>query len=200
MTRINNGKELIDLINESNVNVFADFYTLYFRKLLLASDKYVKDIFVAEEIVQNVFLKIWEAPQSLEEVKSVKSYLYRSVINASINHVNRQKNIAQHHLKMAADLSEANLLQMDDDNDLILTLYAEIEKLPAQCKKVFKMSRFEHLKYKEIAAQLNISERTVENHVGAALRILRESMLKKVGHPKSDSIQLKIILNFLLFH
>ncbi len=176
---IKTGKDLFILIKESQVSAFTQFYTQFFQKLLLTGDKYVKDIFVAEEIVQDVFLKIWENPQDLEEIKSVKSYLYRSVINASINYVNRQKNIEQHHLKIAAESTDDDLNDLDEENELIVLLHREINKLPPQCQKIFKLNRFERLKYKEIALMLGVSEKTVENHIGTALRMLRKALLDK---------------------
>jgi len=174
---IETGRDLVALIEKGHTSTFTRFYTSYFQKLLLASDKYIKDIYVAEELVQDVFLKIWENPENLSEVKSVKSYLYRTVINSSINYINRQKNIEQHHLKLASELSDKYLIDLDEENEIIILLRDEIEKLPGQCKKVFKLSRFENLKYKEIAEQLNISEKTVENHIGHALKVLRERFL-----------------------
>ncbi|PWS30933.1 RNA polymerase sigma-70 factor [Pedobacter paludis] len=174
---IETGRDLISLIEKGQTATFTQFYTSYFEKLVLASDKYLKDIHEAEEIVQDVFLKVWENPENLSEVKSIKSYLYRTVINASINYFNRQKNIEQHHLKLASELSDEYLMNLDEENEMIVLLRSEIEKLPAQCKKVFKLSRFESLKYKEIAIQLDISEKTVENHIGNALKILRERFL-----------------------
>lgn len=188
---IETGKDLITIINEGRKPAFTKFYTLFFQRLLLASDKYVKDAFVAEEIVQNVFLKVWEDPESLGEVKSIRSYLYKSVINASINYINRQKNIAQHHQKIAADFTEEYLIDLDEENELIVLLHQEINKLPPQCQKIFKLSRFECLKYKEIALMLDISEKTVENHIGTALKVLRKALLdKKTIHksPKTDFI------------
>ncbi|SMC79411.1 RNA polymerase sigma-70 factor [Pedobacter nyackensis] len=173
------GKDLHAIISEGQIQEFTKFYSFFFEKLLLTSDKYVKDLFIGEEIVQNVFLKIWETPENLEEIKSIKSYLYKSVINASINHVNRQKNIEQHHQKIAADYSEEHLIELDEENELIILLHREIDKLPPQCRKVFKLNRFEHLKYKEIAMLLDISEKTVENHIGIALKTLRKAMLAK---------------------
>lgn len=117
-----------------------------------------------------------ENPESLHEVKAIKPYLYRSVINASINYLIRQKNIERHHLKIAAEHADDDLSQLDEENELIILLHQEIAKLPPQCQKVFKMSRFEHLKYKEIAMMLEISEKTVENHIATALKILRKSL------------------------
>ncbi len=170
---IKTGADLIALIEKGQTTAFTKFYTSYFQKLLLASDKYVRDIYVAEEIVQDVFLKMWEFPENLAEIKSVRSYLYRSVINASINYINRKKNIELHHLKLVTELSEDYIQDLDEENEIIVLLRIEIEKLPNQCKKVFKLSRFDQLKYKEIALDLNISEKTVENHIGNALKILR---------------------------
>lgn len=181
MVDILTGKDLFIIIQNSHKSAFTEFYTVFFQKLLLTSDKYVNNVYVAEEIVQNVFLKIWESPESLEEIKSIKPYLYTAVINASLSHINRQKNIEQHHLKIAADLTEEQLLDLDEENDLVVLLHHEIEKLPAQCKKIFKLNRFDRLKYREIAHQLNLSERTVENHISHALKVLRLAML---SHPK----------------
>jgi len=175
--KVETGTDLISIIEKGRTGTFTQFYTSYFQKLLLASDKYLNDIHIAEELVQDVFLKIWENPYNLSEVKSVKSYLYRAVINSSINYINRQKNIEQHHLKLASTISDDYLIDIDEENEMIVLLRNEIEKLPAQCKKVFKLSRFENFKYKEIAKALNISEKTVENHIGNALKILRDRFL-----------------------
>jgi len=177
VAQIETGRDLISLIEKGNTSSFTRFYTSYFQKLILASNKYINDIHTAEEIVQDIFLKIWEFPENMQEVKSVKSYLYRSVVNASINFVNRQKALEQHHLKLASEFSDDYLTDLDEENEMIIILRDEIEKLPAQCKKVFKLSRFENLKYKEIAKALDISEKTVENHIGNALKVLRTRFL-----------------------
>lgn len=199
MINIRTGADLYHIINENEVPAFTSFYTQFFQKLLLASDKYVEDVFIAEEIVQDVFLKIWEDPENLNEIKSINSYLYKSVINASINYLNRQKNIERHHLKIASNYSEESLIELDEENELIVLINNEIEKLPAQCKKVFKLSRFEHLKYKEIANLLNISERTVENHIANALKTLRTELLGgKAVVNKLQNKKFLIFLNFLL--
>lgn len=198
MVDILTGKDLFMIIHKSRKSAFTEFYTVFFQKLLLTSDKYVKDIFVAEEIVQNVFLKIWESPESLEDIKSIKPYLYTAVINASISYINRQKNIEQHHLKIAANLTEEYFLDLDEENDLIVLLYSEIEKLPPQCKKIFKLNRFDRLKYKEIADQLNLSERTVENHISHALKVLRAAMLCNPNVIKKDK-NYKLLVSLYLF-
>ncbi|TCD12519.1 RNA polymerase sigma-70 factor [Pedobacter frigidisoli] len=195
---IETGRDLIALIEKGRTPTFTQFYTSYFQKLLLASDKYVKDVYTAEELVQDVFLKIWENPYTITEVKSIKSYLYKSVINASINYINRQKNIEQHHLKLVTELSDGDLRDLEEENEMIILLHAEIDKLPSQCKKVFKLSRFEHLKYKEIALQLGISEKTVENHIGNALKILRDRFLNDTKLNKKGKSFLLLVNTYQL--
>lgn len=193
---IETGKDLFSVVNGGHISAFTQFYNRYFQRLLLTADKYVKDSYIAEEIVQNVFLKIWENADNMEDVRALKPYLYRSVINASINHVNRRRTIEHHHQQMASDFSEAYLIDLDEENELIVALYQEIEKLPAQCRKVFKLNRFERLKYKEIALSLQISERTVENHIAFALKSLRKAMLEKhdVAGPGKRKLFIQIFL------
>ncbi len=184
------------MLDKGNKRAFTDFYSQYFKRLLIESDKYVKDIYVAEEVVQDVFLKIWERSDDLTQIQSIKSYLYRSVINASINYVNRQKNLELHHQKIVDEFTEDQADQLDEENELIVLLYDEIEKLPPKCKEIFKMNRFERLKYREIALKLDLSEKTVENHIGNALKLLREAMLKKRNSEIGNSIRLFQLLFF----
>ncbi|WP_240432151.1 RNA polymerase sigma-70 factor [Pedobacter chitinilyticus] len=184
------------MLEKGNKKAFTDFYTQYFKRLLIESDKYVKDIYVAEEVVQDVFLKIWERSDDLTQIQSIKSYLYRSVINASINYVNRQRNLEQHHQKIVDEFTEDQADQLDEENELIVLLFDEIEKLPPKCKEIFKMNRFERLKYREIALKLELSERTVENHIANALKLLREAMLKKRNVEIGSSTRLFQLLFF----
>ena len=124
--------------------------------------------------------------------------MYTAVINASISYINRQKNIEKHHIKIAANLTEEYFLDLDEDNDLIILLHNEIEKLPPQCKKIFKLNRFDRLKYREIANQLNLSERTVENHIAHALKVLRIAMLSNSIVTKRDK-GYKLLMTLYLF-
>jgi RNA polymerase sigma-70 factor (ECF subfamily) len=193
------GKDLLLLIEQEDTYTFTDFYIGNFRKLILVSDRYVRSTSIAEEIVQNIFLKIWEDKESLADIGSIKSYLYRSVVNASLNHVNREKNLEKHHLKIAEKLTAEEIEDLDDQNELIVLLYKEIELLPEKCRQVFKLSRLEGVKYKEIALQLSISEKTVENHMGHALKVLRFRVLKQSegAGPMTRSRYLSILNVFL---
>ncbi|WP_316817069.1 RNA polymerase sigma-70 factor [Pedobacter nyackensis] len=193
------GKDLLLLIEGKDTDAFTEFYVENFRKLILVSDKYVKSIPVAEEIVQNIFLKIWEDKGLLTEIDSIKSYLYRSTTNASINHINREKSLEKHHLKIAESLTAEEIDNLDEQNEMIVLLYKEIELLPEKCREVFKLSRLEGMKYKAIAVHLNISEKTVENHMGHALKVLRFRILNHANgsSPVYKARYLSILMSFL---
>jgi len=195
---IDTGQDLLSLIENGSSDAFTEFYSDSFKKLILVSQKYVNDVYVAEEIVQNIFLKIWEDKSVLVNIKSVRSYLYRSVANASINHLNKARNIEKHHAKIAEHLTEEDIELLDEQNQLIALLYEEIELLPEKCRQVFKMSRLDGLKYRDIASQLSISDKTVENHMGNALKILRQRVISKVTK-ESDSSGRKYYSLLILF-
>lgn len=173
------GQDLLSLIEGGDAEAFTEFYSDTFKKLILVADRYVRSVHIAEEIVQDVFVKIWEDKTQLSGINSIQSYLYRSVANASINHINREKNLEKHHLKIAEHLTEEDVELLNEQNELIVLLHQEIAKLPEKCQRVFVLSRLEGKKYKDIAVLLQISEKTVENHMGNALRILRKEVLMR---------------------
>ena len=133
----------------------------------------------AEEIVQNVFVRIWEKREVLHVQVSVKAYLYKCVYNDCLNYLK--------HKKIKAKYQEHTIMAMDDQSDntsdrLILgelqgRLQLALNELPEQCRTIFQMSRFEQLKYREIAEELGLSIKTVENQMGKALRILRVKLV-----------------------
>lgn len=132
---------------------------------------------LAREIVQDFFVKLYEKRNSLSIDTSVKSYLYRSVYNSCINFIN-QKNMQEKHLKnIILDRNdEENLENEINSVELQYKIFEAIEKLPSKCRRIFKMNRLEGFKNDEIAAQLNLSKRTVETQISKALKILRTKL------------------------
>lgn len=132
----------------------------------------------AEEVVQQLFVKLWEKRHDLEIWKDVKSYLYRSTYNASLNELKRKK---RHTMYVTAN--QENGFQSDSDtsskimsSELEMHIEKAIQTLPTKCAEVFRMSRFNEFSYKEIAEKLDISIKTVENHIGKALKLMREEL------------------------
>jgi len=130
----------------------------------------------AEDIVQHVFINLWENRMKVEIHTSARAMLYKAVYNHCLNrikHLKIQKAHVEHTLYVKND---AVIHQSIDQKELIQRLNLALELLPEQCRKIFEMSRFEHLKYQEIANQLQLSIKTIENQMGKALKILRAEL------------------------
>jgi len=165
------------LIQHKDIGTFERYYKEHYKSFFLMACKYVKDSAQAEEIVNDVFLKLWEDGHSMRIESSLKSYIYKAIINRSINafHKNKRESGLQVDLNSIPD--ETYELRLIEENELKIKLYTAIDELPDQCKKVFEMSRFEELKQQEIADKLGISIKTVKNHITIALKQLSKSLV-----------------------
>jgi RNA polymerase sigma-70 factor, ECF subfamily len=165
-------------IQEKDEITFEHYYKKHYRSFFLMSCKYVKDAAQAEEIVNDVFLKIWEDGDKINIESSLKSYIYKAVINRSINALNKSKRELIHHTDVGVIPEESYEMRQIEENELMVKIYAAIDQLPDQCKRVFEMSRFEELKQQEIADKLGISIKTVKNHITIALKQLNIALVQ----------------------
>jgi RNA polymerase sigma-70 factor (family 1) len=163
-------------IQQKDLKAFESYYKINYKSFFLIACKYLKNTVQAEEIVNDIFVKIWEDGNKITIDSSLKSYLYKAIINKSINAIYKNKK----DLQLLTDLynvrDESYEMRQIEENELKIKLYAEIELLPEQCKKVFKLSRFEELKQQEIADKLGISIKTVKNHITYALKQISKSI------------------------
>ncbi|SDS15362.1 RNA polymerase sigma-70 factor, ECF subfamily [Mucilaginibacter mallensis] len=165
------------LTNKTEV-AFEHLFKKHFRELHAYGFSLLKDWDAAEEVVQAIFLKLWEKNEWVHIQISIKSYLYKSVYHDCLNYMRRQKI----HLKYQTHTVHVMENRVDNTDGKIKLSEMEqhldkaLDKLPEKCRAIFHLSRFEHLKYHEIANQLEISIKTVETHMGKALRILRKEM------------------------
>jgi len=154
------------------------FFKTYYQSLCNYAFSFIQDRDEAEEIVQSAFLSVWEKRETLDIRTSLKSYLYTMVRNTSLNVIKHEK-IKQKYVGEALaveDRSYEGVSQKILSSELEDKIQQAMASLPEQCRLVFKMSRFEELKYSEIADQLQISVKTVENQMGKALKIMREQL------------------------
>jgi RNA polymerase sigma-70 factor (family 1) len=130
----------------------------------------------AEDVVQEVFVKVWQNRPDLVGTEQVKYYLFTATRNNCLTLLRRRKTMA------VADVDVSLLEEVPDEphrepsGDLKALVGKALEQLPPQCQRIFRLSRFGKLTYNEIAAELNLSVKTIENQMGKALRILREYM------------------------
>lgn len=125
----------------------------------------------AEDVVQQTFIKLWEQRETLPIQFSVKAYLYKMVHNRSLNRL-RDAQTRRRHSEISVSFGN-DMAPPVEVSDLQTRLHAALEQLPTECRRIFELSRFEELKYREIADQLNISIKTVETQMGKALRLMR---------------------------
>ncbi len=139
---------------------------------------YLKDYAAAEEVVQDLFFNLWKKREELEITTSIKSYLYKAARNHCLN-VLKHIEVRENYKKMNEEQRSVSELQGTNELEAVELeerIKAAIDQLPPERKKIFLMSRYEDLKYREIAEKLNISVKTVEAQMGKALRFLKEQL------------------------
>lgn len=161
---------------------YKDFYVQYAGDLIFFARKFV-DVNTAEDIVHDIFLKIWDKKSTIVVEKDIQSYLLSMVQNACYDFLKHQQvknnyiNRSMQKLKIEELKYHNSYLEDPLNDERIEAIYSSIEKLPDRCKDVFKMSYLEGRKHTDIAEKLKISVRTVDTHVYNALKTLRRVVL-----------------------
>ncbi|WP_205510583.1 RNA polymerase sigma-70 factor [Longitalea arenae] len=168
---------LIELWRTGNENAYRILFDRYFFKLYSYTLKLIPDSSASEEIVMDVMLAVWQKRDRLNSNLSLSAYLYKSVKNRLIDHL-RKQNLRTVSLDQTAVeppsyfITDSRILHKE-----LESLYRNsLDRLPPQKKRIFTMSREEGSSYKEIADRLQLSKNTVENHMVAALRLMKERM------------------------
>lgn len=169
ITELKNGKE----------SAYSFLVETYNQKLCLYALGLANDKDIAEDIVQNVFIKTWEKRSKLKPELSIKSYLYKSVYNEFVDQNRKMQSVTALEKKYIEELD--SLMEIDEDRmeKLLLLVRQEIEKLPPKCKRIFSMSKEEGLSNIEISERLNISLKTVEAHITKGFMRIRNKMSTK---------------------
>lgn len=170
-------KILFEKVKVSDEKAFEILFHRYYGHLCLYATKLINDNAAAEEIVQEFFVKLWEKRIGFTIETSVKNYFFRSVKNLCLNFIQHNK-IKSNHAKYI--LSENETSFSPENNFIEIDLAEKIEKsilsLPEKRREIFRLSREDGLKYREISKKLNISIKTVETQMGLAIKTLRQKL------------------------
>lgn len=175
--------ELFGSLVKGDEQAYEKLYRLYFPRLYSFSFKIINDSGLAKDVVQNIFIKIWETHASFS-FDNPEAFIYQMVRNASLNYIRHLK-VVDNLKSIVKDQYLGEELYYIDmvGNDPYLLIEKELEEkisevmnsLPDKCRTVFRMSRIEQLKNREIAAQLGISIKAVEKHISKATKIYRHN-------------------------
>lgn len=179
-TKLISDHGLAESIKNSNQGVFELVFNYYYSGLVIYADQIIKDTAISEDIVQSVFMKLWETRESIE-IRSFRSYFIQCVKNRCIDHLRNQ--LVKH--RFDNRIPDADHLVMEEDlwtkNELAELIQNAVDDLAPRCREIFWMSRYENLKVAEIAEKLDISKRTVETQISKALKILRVKLVDYIS-------------------
>lgn len=169
---------LINRLREGDTLALTELYNAYWQLLFMSAYNIIKEKELCEDIIQDIFMNIWHNREKLEINISLKGYLYACARYQVFNQFKKNKD--KIHVEFFNDLDkrfqhatpETEMMH----NELVHQINTIVETLPEKCQLVYKLSREEQLSHKEIALRLNISVKTVENHVAKALQTIRLSM------------------------
>ncbi|WKB81163.1 RNA polymerase sigma-70 factor [Cellulophaga lytica] len=170
-----NEQLLLKEVYKGNINAYETIFNTYWKRLYLYAFKVYEDESLCEDIVQEVFINFWERRESLN-VNKLENYLFKSVKYKMANAI-RDLKFTNIHLSKLLDLpSDSSQENTVEYKELQQEINSVIATLPDKCKKVFIMSRFDDLTNAEIAAELNLSIRTVETHISNAIKHLKNNL------------------------
>ncbi len=178
MRQFSEDSKLIENLRKGDVDAFNMVYKKYAQRLYAFSLKYLQSVEEAEELVQSVFLKLWENQENLKKETSFKSYLFTIAYNEICNLFRRRKYQKEYtaNIKMSqSDSSDAFADQLSY-RSILQQVEVIIERLPGKQKAVFIKSRIEGKSTKEIASELGFSPGTVDNYVSEAVKFIRSNL------------------------
>lgn len=177
-------QQILTALRMGNEDALRQLFDRHYPLLMGDIYRLIPDEDTCKDLAQEVFVELWRKRGDLDIHTSLRAYLRRAAVNRALNHIKTQKRISLDdgdHLNNTADTSHRDIARQEAQESLEQALYAAIQTLPEKCRLVFSLSRFEQLSHREIAEQLDISVKTIENQITKAMKILREA-LSTHGH------------------
>lgn len=170
--------KIVEKIRLGDQCAFEKMFHTYYSKLCVFSNSYVKSLDIARDVVQEVFIKIWDNHEEFEIRYTLKGYLYQAVRNQSLNYIeksNQKQRLGERLRKHEVLQKEENSADLNTE-ELTQKVWRLVEELPERRKSIFILYRKHGLSYKEIAEVMGIKRKTVENQMGKSLQFLRKRL------------------------
>lgn len=175
-----NDEIILNLLKKGDKKGLEMLFDEFYRPLVVYAYKFMQSKAESEDVVQEVFIKLWETKHLLNINSSIRLYMYQSVKNASINWLKSKSRLNTEVINEDVELTKEALLDESDWNEYIEEVHKKIEKLPSKTREVFKTVVIENKKYKEAASDLGISVNTVKTVMARAVDTLRTNLKKGV--------------------
>jgi RNA polymerase sigma-70 factor (ECF subfamily) len=192
MIETGNDQHLVKLLQKGNVAAFDSLFEIYSLKLFGFALKYLKNETDAEELVQEVFIKVWENHPLLKSELSFKSFLFTIALNHIRKHFNKKATSLRYLESLRNDPEFSDQVTSDDYETTLIKIYKIIDQMPERRREIFLKSKLEGKSSKEVAAELNISPGTVDNQVSEALRFTRSQL-------KTQNLEILLFISLFVY-
>lgn len=174
-------QEWLAALKAGDERALRHIFDRYYGLLLGDMYRIVSDEDACQDLAQEIFVDLWRKRDELDIHTSLRAYLRRAAVNRAINYLKSSRRFVSDEngsIAQAVDSSPVDIQDKADQETLEKALYAAIDTLPEKCRAIFALSRFERLSHREIAEQLGISVKTIENQITKAMKILREALVR----------------------
>jgi len=179
--------EIAIRINKGDLSAFQWLYAQYYAALCIYAKRFTRDKEVAEEVVQDIFLKLWEQQGQHTITGSIKAYLFTAVRNRCLDHLKHLQIVNKfntHYTNLLKEAEDLYIFSQESGEAIMIadefekSVQDAIDSLPEQCRKIFTLSRFEGLRHRDIAENLGVKLNTVQKQMSIALEKLRGALAK----------------------
>ncbi|MFT4565617.1 MAG: RNA polymerase sigma-70 factor (ECF subfamily) [Saprospiraceae bacterium] len=178
MESYNQDSDIVELLDKQDERAIALLFDRFFDYLCSIVYRVIHDYEASRDVVQDLFFDLWKKRESIKIKTALRPYLRRAAVNRGLNYLKKQKMVFSQDENAAIDLPADEVsgqLHLEHE-ELEQRIFSAIDGLPPKCKIIFSMSRFESMSYQEIATNLGISIKTVENQISKALKILHHEV------------------------
>ncbi len=174
---LNGDLKYFEKIKNGDETAFSELFREYYQPLYRFAGRFISDSQTSENVVQDIFVKMWTERSGIEIKSNLKSYLFSAVRNQCLNVLNRENRVFPIDEAVSADADESNNPAEDmEKTEQYSEVAKAVESLPEQCRRIYLMKRYDGMSYNEIAEALGISVNTVKTQIKRALKLLTEKL------------------------